>query len=437
MNYKETMEYIAQAAKYGISPGLSSVKELCRRLSDPQKGLKFIHIAGTNGKGSVSAFLTSVLKCGGYRVGRYLSPALFDYREIIQVNGRPVSKAALCRGIELVKGACDEMVLEGMGHPTRFEMETALGFWYFRERKCDIVVLEAGMGGLLDATNIVEDTCLAVLTSISMDHMRFLGDTLSRIAEQKAGILKAGCRAVTLEQKSEAEDVIRRKAASLGCPLSIMRKNQISHVRYGLEKQRFDYGGWKAVEITLAGQYQVENAALALEALGILGELGFPVPEEKLRKGMLETKWPGRFTLVAKKPWFVADGAHNEDGARRLAESVRFYFPGKRIFSIMGMLRDKEYGKVVALTHALADQIITVTPPGNPRALSAYELAQEIARVHGKVTAADSLEEAVEMARLLAGKEDVILAFGSLSFLGRLMEIAGYGKTAGKETGRG
>lgn len=426
MNYREAMEYAKQAERYGISPGLGSIRELCRRIGEPQKELKYVHIAGTNGKGSVSAFVASVLKRGGYRVGRYLSPALFDYREEIQVSDQYITQKALCQGMELLKEACDGMAAEGLPHPTAFEIKTALAFWYFREKKCDIVVLETGMGGLLDATNVVEDTCVAVLTSISMDHMKFLGSTLPEIAAHKAGILKAGCQVVSSAQKPEVMAVIEEKAKALGCPLAIGDEKRASHIRYGAEKQKFDYAIWKGVEINLGGQYQIGNAVVALEVLRSLADRGFPVPEERLRIGMAEARWPGRFTVVGRKPYFIVDGAHDEDGARRLAESVSFYFPDKRVLYIMGMLKDKEYEKVIALTHALADQIITVTPPDNPRALPAYELARAAAKVHRNVTAADSLEEAVEMSRLLAGKEDVILAFGSLSFLGRMMEIMGY-----------
>ena len=431
MNYREAMEYVEQTSRYGISPGLDSIRELCRRMGEPQKGLKYVHVAGTNGKGSVCAFVASALRCGGYRVGRYLSPAIFDYREEIQVNDRYITKKALCQGMELLKGACDGMAAEGLPHPTAFEIKTALAFWYFQEKKCDIVVLETGMGGLLDATNVVEDICAAVITSISMDHMKFLGNTLPEIAAQKAGILKAGCPAVTAAQRPEVMDVIAEKAAALNCPLTVADEGAASHVKYGLEKQRFDYGAWKGMEITLGGLYQIGNAIVALETLRGLAERGFPVSEAQLRRGMAEAKWPGRFTVVGRKPYFIADGAHDEDGARRLAQSVKFYFPDKRIVYIMGMLKDKEYDKVIALTHTLADQIITVTPPDAPRALSAYELAQAAAKVHANVTAADSLEEAVEMSRLLAGKEDVILAFGSLSFQGRLMEITGYAAKEG------
>lgn len=421
MNYREAMEYIEQAGQYGISPGLDSIRRLCGRLGDPQEGLKFVHIAGTNGKGSVSAYIASVLKCGGYHVGRYISPTIFEYRERIQVNDRPIARSALCRYMEQVKEACDEITALGLPHPTPFEIETALGFLYFQEKRCDIVVLETGMGGLLDATNVVENTLVAVLTSISMDHMKYLGETLGEIAAQKAGIIKAGARVAVLAQSQEVMEVIGKKCQEMHCSVSIARTEDARHVHYGLEKQWFDYGGAR-VEIALAGKYQIDNAVLALTALKALGEAGFPVAEQKLREGMLGTVWPGRFTVVGRKPWFIVDGAHNEDAARRLAESVAFYFKDKRIIYIMGVLRDKEYGKIISLTHSLAEQIITVTPPDNPRALSAYELAREVAQVHPAVTAADSLEEAVEMSRLLAGKEDIILAFGSLSFLGRLIK---------------
>ncbi|GFI66368.1 folylpolyglutamate synthase [Lachnospiraceae bacterium] len=430
MNERQVMEYMEQVSAYGIVPGLDSIRELCRELGDPQKELRFVHIAGTNGKGSVSAFLAEILKCAGYRVGRYLSPTLFQYRERIQVNGSCITKAALGRGVERIKGICDGMVARGLSHPTPFEIETALGFLYFREKACDVVVLETGMGGLLDATNIVENTLAAVLTSVSMDHMQFLGDTPEKIAFQKAGIIKRGCRVVSAVQRKEVLEVIRAGAEAMGCPLQAVKPEMLSHVRYGLEKQSFDYGRLKKLELSLAGKYQIENAALAVETVEALGEQGLSVSEEALRLGLSRTQWPGRFTLIGKKPYFIVDGAHNEEAAVRLAESLEFYFTNKRVIYIMGVLKDKEYEKIIASTHALADQIITVTPPGNPRALPAYELARAVAEVHCDVTAADSLEEAVEMSRLLAGKEDVIVAFGSLSFLGRLMKIAGYGKVS-------
>ena len=426
MNYKNAMAYMESIAGCGIQPGLDSIRELCRRLGNPQRDTKWLHIAGTNGKGSTLAYVSTVLACAGYRVGRYLSPTIREYRERIQVNGRMISQSALCRHLEAVKLACDAMVEEGMTQPTPFEVETALAFLYFREKKCDIGVLETGMGGLLDSTNLIEGTLVEAITSIGMDHMKFLGSTLEEIAAQKAGIIKPGSIAVCMKQKAGVEEVIRRKAQEAGAELWISDSSGAQRVKYGLEKQSFDYGGYKKLEISLAGQFQIANAALAVDVCRALGEKGYPVPEKALRQGLKKTVWEGRLTVLKKRPLLVIDGAHNEDAAEKLAESIEFYFTNRRIIYIMGVLRDKEYGRIIELTHGYADQIITVTPPENPRALPALELAEEIARVHPAVTAASSLEEALEMAQLLAGEEDVILAFGSLSYLGRLMDIAGY-----------
>ena len=434
MTEKQAMEYMEQLGGFGIVPGLDSIQELCRRLGDPQAQLNFLHIAGTNGKGSVSAFIATVLQCAGYRVGRYISPVIFQYRERIQVNSHMITKNAMCYGIERIKKVCDEMVSEGLAHPTSFEVETALGFLYFLEKNCDIVVLETGMGGLLDATNIIQNTITAVFTSISMDHMKFLGNSLEEIALQKSGVIKSGCTVVSAPQSTEVMSVLNRKAEELNCSFVVSDSGKLKNVRFGLERQRFDYGERKKLEISLAGNYQVENAALAVEVLDVLGERGFPVTEEQLRRGIRETQWPGRFTIIKKHPVFIVDGAHNENAAKRLAESVSFYFTNCKIIYIMGVLRDKEYDKIIALTYEYADYIITVTPPGNSRALPAYELALEVAKVHPKVTSVDSLEEAVEMSQLLAGDEGVIIAFGSLSYLGRLMEItcAAPGKKASR-----
>ncbi len=220
--------------------------------------------------------------------------------------------------------------------------------------------------------------------------------------------------------------VVEEEARCKNSTLRMADTKQTSHVRYGIEKQQFDYAGMKKLEIALAGQFQIANAAVAIDTVKALTEKGFPVSEQAIRKGLAETRWAGRFTVAAKKPLFIVDGAHNEDAAEKLANSIDFYFTNKRIIYIMGMLKDKECEKVINLTYKYADQIITVTPPENSRAMPAYELAKEVARVHSKVTAVDSLEEAVEMSRLLAGKDDVIIAFGSLSYLGKLMKILGY-----------
>lgn len=422
MKYTEALEYMESVNKYGIVPGLDSIRELCRRLGNPQDNLKFVHIAGTNGKGSTLAYVSNILQSAGYRVGKYISPVIFEYRERIQIGKRMITKTSLCEGLELIREICDRMLEEGFHHPTPFEIETALAFWYFQREQCDIVVLETGMGGLMDATNIITTTQVAVLTSIGMDHMQYLGKTLTEIAAQKAGIIKNSCYVVSMEQQADAMQVIAEAALQKGCGLMVADGSKATHIRYGMEKQSFDYVGLKKLEITMAGKFQIDNAVLAVEVIKALEKCGYVISEKALRKGLKETQWKGRFSLIGKRPFFVVDGAHNEDAAQKLADSIEFYFTNKRIIYIMGILRDKEYEKVIGLTEKYADQIITVTPD-NPRAMHAYELAQEIAKVHPNVTAVDSLEEAVEVSYLLAGKEDVIIAFGSLSYLGDLMNV--------------
>lgn len=427
MNYRETVEYMEEMQRRrGSVMGLDAMRELCAALGNPQDRLRFVHIAGTNGKGSVLAFVSTVLQCAGYRVGRYLSPAIREYRERFQVNGRMISQAALCRIIGQVKEAADGMVSRGLDAPTAFEMETAAAFLFFLEKKCDPVVLETGLGGAEDATNIVQNTLAAVFTSISMDHMQILGDSLDKIASVKSGIIKNGCYVISSAQQPEVERILRRAAGAHQAPFVTADAAKARKIKYGVDGQRFSYGVHKDIRISLAGRYQIENAVTALETLEALGGLGYPAGGEALRQGMAQARWPGRFEVLGRNPLLIADGAHNEDAAKRLAESVRFYFAGRRILYIMGMLRDKEYERVIACTCDLAEHIITVTPPVKERALSAYELAQAVRRCHAGVTVADSVQEALELAYLLAGQDRncVIVAFGSLSYLGELMDAA-------------
>lgn len=425
MNYREAVEYVESLQRYGCVPGLSSIRQLCMRLGNPQNELKFVHIAGTNGKGSVLAYISTVLQEAGYKVGRYLSPTLTDYRERFQINGKMIPKAQFGSYLEKVKKAASQMEAEGLPHPTQFEVDTALSFLYFLDKKCDIAVLEAGLGGLTDATNLIETTVCAVIASVSMDHMAVLGSTLEKIALQKAGIIKEHCTVISCAQKEEVMQVIRQEAARHGCELRIADVNRAKGIKYGLAKQRFTYGNYKNLEITLAGQYQIANAVLAVEAADALNASGFLISEKALRDGLYRTKWPGRFQVIGGKPLFVVDGAHNEDAAFKLVQSIKLYFFQKKIIYIMGILADKEYDKIIEITAPYAEQIITVTPPHNRRALGGYELAQAVREHHPSVTVADSLQEAVEIACLLAeGEKDaVVIAFGSLSFLGELTDI--------------
>lgn len=424
MDYTEAREYLNEAAKSGIVPGLDNIRELLSRLGNPQDELKFIHISGTNGKGSVLAYLSTVLKEAGYRVGRYISPTLFSYRERIQVNEAVIGREDLARLTERVKEAVDGMDADGKGHPTVFELETAISFLYFLQEKCDIVVLETGFGGLLDATNVVRTTVMEVIVSISLDHMGVLGNTISEIAEQKAGIIKPGTVVVSALQEPEAMEVIEKKAKKEGCRLVTVSHLEASDVRYGYEEQSFSYGGYKDLKISLAGSYQIKNAVLAVEAVRQLCKLGFPISEQSLREGMQKTVWRGRFTLIGREPVFIIDGAHNRDGARVLKESLELYFSGRRMIFIMGVFKDKEYGKIAGMLAPMAEKIFTVQTPGSDRALPAEELAKVVFQYNQNVEAASSVEDAVQKSLAAAGKEDVIAAFGSLSFLKDIAEAA-------------
>ena len=426
MNYRETMEYMREMAALGSVPGLAATVELCRRLGDPQDSLFFVHVAGTNGKGSVLAYVDSMLRAAGYRVGHFSSPAVYADREKIRVNGREILAREFAQWMSLVREEADGMAKEGLPHPTVFEMETAVSFLYFKECCCDIVLLECGMGGDLDATNIVKNTLVAAFSSISMDHMAFLGNTLSEIAEHKAGIIKPGAQIASGVQEPEVRRIVKTRAGESA--VRTVEKERLSHVKYGLEKQRFDYQSfsgrqYRRLEIALPGAVQPENAALAVEIMEALDKKGFSVTEAQMRRGLIGARWPYRFEIVAKRPYFILDGAHNEDAAMRLAEGIRLYFADRKIVYILGVLRDKEYEKVIAQTYAYAEQIITITPPEKERALPGHELALAALNYHPRVTEAASLEEAVEEAYLFAQKDWVILAFGSLSYLGALGRI--------------
>ena len=418
MNYKEARVYLDEVSKYGSVLGLESMRELLRRLGDPQNELKFIHISGTNGKGSVLAYLSTILSGAGYRTGRYISPTLFSYRERIQVDGEYIEKESLACHVTAIAAAAEDMQKAGLPSPTVFEIETALAFLYFKEKRCDIVTLEVGCGGLLDATNVITTTLMEVIASISMDHTDLLGDTLAKIAAQKAGIIKPDTMVVSAQQKSEAAQVIEDTCKEQHCTLQMVDESKISNVHYGAEGQTFSYKEWENVAISLAGSYQIKNAALALEGVEALRKLGYALSDQQVREGLLHTAWRGRFTTLRRDPTVIIDGAHNPAAALELKESLERYFPGKTLYFVMGMFKDKDYAQVIDLTAPLARHIITVETPDNPRAMPARELAEAVGKVNPSVEWADSVAHGVEKALAMAGKEDAVIVFGSLSFLG-------------------
>ncbi|MCC8066748.1 MAG: bifunctional folylpolyglutamate synthase/dihydrofolate synthase [Clostridiales bacterium] len=418
MDYREARAFVDGLQGRGGPLGLEAISNLLQFLGDPQEELRVIHVAGTNGKGSVIAYLAAVLETAGYRVGRYVSPTLFSYREQIQLNGENISREDFAEQITKIAAAMETMRAEGMQLPSMFEAETAAAFLYFQEQKCDFVLLETGMGGRTDATNVIRKPVLSVLASISMDHMEYLGSTLGEIAWNKAGIFKEGVPVVSTEQEEEAAAVIRDEARKKKCPVTFVGRDFIKELSHDLDGQSFSYEPFGIVTIRLAGRHQRENAALALECVGALRKQGYLISETALKEGMRTASWKGRFSVIHKNPIVVLDGAHNPDAAARLRDAILDYFPDRKKYYIMGVFSDKEYDKIIDKTADLAEHIITIETPDNPRALPAEALARAVQRVNPSAEAAGSIAEAVDRSFALAGPEDVILIFGSLSFLG-------------------
>lgn len=420
MNYKEARVYLGNVAKYGSVLGLDTMRELLKRLGNPEKDLKFIHIAGTNGKGSVLALISTVLTKSGCRVGRYISPTLFSYRERIQVDGVYIEKESLARLTTAILEASESMERDGLRGATAFELETALGFLYFKEKKCDVVVLETGLGGRDDATNVIDDSLMEIFVSITEDHLGVLGNNITEIAQCKADIIKEHTVVVSAPQRPEVCQVLEDFAGKRHSDLYMVAPGDIKDVEYGFETQRFSYKEERNIAIHLCGAYQIENAAVAAEAILRLREMGYQISEKALYEGMEETIWRGRFTCIGKDPILIMDGAHNEDAARKLAQSIETYFPDKKISYIMGVFKDKEYEKVIRMTAPYAKKVTAIETPDNPRALPKEELKKAWEKWNIPVETADTIEEAVERNLRAAENDEVIIAFGSLSFLGEL-----------------
>lgn len=432
MDYQQSRAYIRDAEQYaGGALDLTNIKELMKRLGNPQDQLKYIHVAGTNGKGSVIAYLYTTLMKAGYHVGRYISPSVYSYREKIETEGKPISREEFAEQTTRVAAVIEEMTAEGLAHPTPFEIETAVAFLFFAEEKCDPVILEVGMGGITDATNLITTTELAVLVPISMDHQSFLGNTISEIAEKKAGIIKPGSSVVTIGQETEALEVIKKTGAEAGADVCVADVSEAEVLEADFTGQRFCYKG-EEYTLSLAGSYQTENAVLALEALRILDERGYHTTLEQRKEGLWATRWNGRLTIIHKDPLFIVDGAHNPAAADMLEDSVRKYFKDRRLFFIMGVFKDKDYPYIIRKLCPYAEQILAIETPDNPRALPAEELAKAIRPYNANVRAEKNIPRAVEELFEMAGKDDVILSFGSLSFIGEITRIVNTRKEVSK-----
>ncbi|MCR4733163.1 MAG: bifunctional folylpolyglutamate synthase/dihydrofolate synthase [Lachnospiraceae bacterium] len=432
MTYNECLHYLRHLPAFtpaGVLSGkitydLNAITALCSRLGDPQKELKFVHITGTNGKGSTLAFLRSILTTAGLKTGSFTSPELVDYEEQVQIDGEMIPQEAVARHLSAVITAAEEMRQEGRFFPSPFEMTLAMAFLYFLEEGCDIVLLEVGMGGKTDATNVIGSPLLALFVRISLDHTQILGDTLTAIAREKAGIIKAGTKVLSLPQPKEAEQVLQETCQKLHVPLEIIEP-PAKLLSRSVEGQSFYLPLTdEAVRIPLLGTYQPENASLAAEAAScVLEQLGYHTLcniNDMISEGLAHTTWPCRFELISKDPYVLVDGGHNVQGARVLSESLRAYFPEKKITFIFGVLKDKDYREIIKIMGPLAKEFITVAPD-SPRAMDAVELADYLREKGYSARPAASYEEAVSLG--LAACDDVLLAFGSLYFVGKLRQI--------------
>lgn len=417
MNYEEAMSYIQGVQKSGVRLGLVRMEELCRRLKNPEKELTFIHVAGTNGKGSTAVYISSILAVNGYMTGRYVSPTVFCYEECIQYEDPKgvhyIDKELLAEVVGETAEAAEAMVQDGWEAPTVFEIETAMAFLAFVRWQCKIVVLETGMGGREDATNVVENVIASVITPISRDHMPVLGDTPEEIAAEKAGIIKPGGTVITYQPEDAACEVIRQEAKKQGALVTEVKEKDMRCISASLEGSTFSYRD-ENYRTVMPGIYQIANACLAIEACKHLPK-PFMLNEEQIMLGVRMAEWRGRFEVICTSPLIIIDGAHNLSGAQALLASVRELLPDCTLHGIMGVYRDKEYGAMVeTLSPAFAD-VVTITAPGE-RGLDCKILAEEWER-NGcpVVSTAEGVSSALKEAISRCKEGDAILIFGTLS----------------------
>ncbi len=415
MTYEEAMKYIHSVYWLGSKPGLSRTRELCAKLGNPEKDLRFVHIAGTNGKGSTAAMTASMLQQAGYRVGLYTSPFIYTFNERFQVNGENISNEDLCEIVEEIKPYADSM--EDV--PTEFELITAIAFRYFQKKQCDIVVLEVGMGGELDSTNVIPVPEVAVITAIGLDHTEYLGNTIGEIAKAKAGIIKEDGDVVIYGQDPEAEAVFEKVCAEKHARLYRPDYDSLNLVMRDLNGQMFDYDGYFNLKIPLLGTYQLNNAAVAIRTIQVLNQRGWYISDEAIRDGLSQTRWGGRMEVLHRHPNVIIDGSHNPHGIRATVESLHAYLGDEKLIILMGVMKDKDVVREMSFLCPLAREFITITPNNPARAMPAEDLAEELRQYTDvPVMAAGSIPEGCQVALTHAGRNGTVLVIGSLYQVG-------------------
>ena len=410
MNYEETLRYIHAVAWTGSRPGLERISELLHKMGDPQDTLKFVHVAGTNGKGSFCAMLSSVLSESGYKTGLYTSPYVKYFNERMSIDGEMISDGELSEIVGYVKTFADTME----DKPTEFELICAVAFEYFRRNSCDIVVLEVGLGGRLDATNIIKTSELSVITGISLDHTAQLGDTVEKIAKEKAGICKNERPVLFGGQDKTALDVIKRIAENKKCAFFKTEYSALKDIEYALDGTSFSFGAEKDLKIKLLGRYQVYNAATVITAVSILRSEGYKISSDALRLGLKNAEWHARFELLSSSPVIVFDGGHNPEGVSAAVESIKTYFGGNKVRIITGVMKDKDYHFISERIASVSREVFTVTPD-NPRALASENYAEIFSALGVEAHPCASIRGAISMAidRSLCDRSPII-ALGSL-----------------------
>lgn len=420
MDFLEAQNYLEKVrSQKGIVLGLDTMRHLMVKLNNPQDKVKFIQVAGTNGKGSTAAYLTSILSEAGIKVGRYTSPAIFSSTEQYFACGSCISESEYAKGVTAVAEAAASLDGET---PTAFEQETALAFWYFAKKGCELAILEAGLGGDMDATNIVTTTVCSIITSISMDHCRILGNKISEIAAHKAGIIKPGAPVICIEQKEDAMEPIRAAAKAADTPLYEVHRDEVRQIFSDKRESIVFFREFENLHLKMLGSYQPENAALAVQAASVLSR-SYPIEKKHIYDGIEKTRWGGRFELHSGSPDIILDGAHNPDGIRRLRESVNQMFGAVPICYVCGVLADKDYEKEIEILFGRASNVFTVTPP-SPRAMKSTDLKAAIKKRFSqlKVTSFDS-EDGIEKAMEAAvSQNNPVVVCGTLTILARVKE---------------
>ena len=420
MDFLEAQNYLEKVrSQKGIVLGLDTMRHLMAKLNNPQDKVKFIQVAGTNGKGSTAAYLTSILSEAGIKVGRYTSPAVFSSTEQYFACGSCISESEYAKGVTAVAEAAASLDGET---PTAFEQETALAFWYFAQKGCELAILEAGLGGDMDATNIVTTTVCSIITSISMDHCRILGNKISEIAAHKAGIIKPGAPVICIEQKEDAMEPIRAAAKAADTPLYEVHRDEVRQIFSDKRESIVFFREFENLHLKMLGSYQPENAALAVQAASVLSR-SYPIEKKHIYDGIEKTRWGGRFELHSGSPDIILDGAHNPDGIRRLRESVNQMFGAVPICYVCGVLADKDYEKEIEILFGRASKVLTVTPP-SPRAMKSTDLKAAIKNRFPQLKVIafegnDDIEKAMEAA---TSQENPVVVCGTLTILARVKE---------------